>query len=466
MKHFYFCFLVVFLSVCCSKTEPLTGPDDDDPDATLEACFTLSSESILVGESLELSNCSEGATIYDYDFGNGAKSNDASPSVIYQESGEYTITLTVKNEDQESESVMLPVHVSSADSYYIFPEVPEGYSYLPVETGIHPLTGEIYSLELREDLAGPGGSKFFYRGLESSYASTSYYIADKPFNSNSAFLNVLSGGNQNFHFARTLAGLYGSQELTYNNIWGFISNINPANKHSYGYLSSGANFLYYGTANDSGTYKAAIEHRNSVGDTYEIQLFSIGETASMIGDMLKVDGGYAAYGGAFTINATAPQITGFKPMLAFFDSNLNLTSEVVLEESGLDAEISSPNDLNGSYHLVRLSGGNLVLYGNGELIVTNSTGEFIKRHFYNDSSPIQALAAIGDSFVISTNGYLRKFDGNGNQVMELKYPGNYLPEFIEKEGKLFIIAGFDTDEGIKMLYGAVDSNLTPVALGI
>jgi hypothetical protein len=50
--------------------------------------------------------------------------------------------------------------------------------------------------------------------------------------------------------------------------------------------------------------------------------------------------------------------------------------------------------------------------------------------------------------------------------MELKYPGNYLPEFIEKEGKLFIIAGFDTDEGIKMLYGAVDSNLNPVALGI
>jgi hypothetical protein len=172
-----------------------------------------------------------------------------------------------------------------------------------------------------------------------------------------------------------------------------------------------------------------------------------------------------AYGGVFAMNATAPQITGYKPVLAFLDSGLNLESEVVLTNSEVAGIITTPNELNGSYHLARLSNGNLVLYGNGELIVTTGSGDFIKRNFYNENGTIQALIALGDSFVISNKGYLRKFDSNGNQVKELKYPGNYLPEFIEKDGKLYFVSGYDTEDGIKMLYGAVDISLNPIAIG-
>ncbi len=470
MKHFYLPCLLAILLLSCSQTEPISGdpdPDggDDDPHTSLEACFSLSSETILVGESLEISDCSEGATSYSYDFGNGEESTDDSPSVVYEEGGEYTITLTVTNNEQETDTKTRSVYVGSAESYYIYPEVPEGYSYLPLEAGIHPQNGAVFVIELREDQLGPGGSKFFYRELDESFAATSHYIADKPFNCNSAFVNVLASGNLNFHFSRTLAGLYGSQELTYNSSWGFLNNINPAGKHSYGYLPDGANYLYYGTANDSGVYKAAIEHRNSGGDTFEIELLALGSASSMIGDMIKVPGGYIAFGGVFIKNDLAPQIQNYKPVLAFLDDMLNLTSEVVLDASMLDATISSPNDLNGSYHLEQLANGNLVLYGNGELIVTESNGTLLKRTLYEDTKPIQALISLGETFVISTDGYLRKFDSGGNQLKEFKYNGNYMPELFEKDGKLFFVAGYDTEAGVKMFYGAVDANLNLKALG-
>lgn len=467
MKHFYPAFCLVFLLISCSKTETTDGHEDPDskPDVALKACFALPQQDILAGETLKISNCSRGAVSYMYDFGNGIQSSEASPEVVYQEGGEYTITLTVTNNKEETLTFTLPVLVNAAASFYIYPDIPEGYSYLPLDAGIHPQSGLPYVLELREDLSGPGGSKYYYRGLDASWSETSQYIADKPFNANSAFVNFLSGGNMNFHFPRTLAGLYGSQELTYNGSWGFINNINPANKHSYGYLAVGSSYLYYGTAEDSGTYKAAIEHRNSSGDTFQIDLHALGDSSSMIGDMIATDDGYIAFAGVFTMSASAPQIAGFKPALTFFDASLNLTSEVVLTESEMGEHINSPNDLNGSYHLVKLANGNLVLYGNGELLLTNSSGLLIKRSFYPGTKPVQALISLGDSFVISTDGYLRKFDANGNPIQELKYEGNYLPELLELNGKLFFIAGYDSGDGIKMFYGMADSNLNLIALG-
>lgn len=462
MKHIYTLFLFVFVLISCSETEPVGGIDDPngnpDPD-TLEACFTLSSESIFVGEAVGLSNCSEGASTYSYDFGNGSSSSDSSPEVSYTEGGTYTITLTVKNSKDDTEQFSLEVNVITPETYYLYPNIPDGYSYLPLEAGIDPVSGAPYSIELQEDLVGPGGSKFFFRSLDSGYTATLNYIADKPYNANSAFVNFLANGNRNFHFPRTLAGLYGSQELTYNGSWGFISNINPADKHSYGYLEDGTNYLYFGTADDTGTYKAAIEHRNEGGDAYQIDLFTLGSSSSMIGDMIKVAGGYVAFGGVFTKNATAPQISGYKPVLAFFDSSLNLTGEVVISESVLDTKISTPNDLNGTFHLEQLSNGNLVAYSNGELIVTDNAGALITRTYFSDTSKIQALVSLGSSFVISTNLYLRKFNASGDALNSFKYNGNYLPAIVLINGNLFFVSGYDTESGVKLFYGAVDQEL-------
>jgi hypothetical protein len=179
----------------------------------------------------------------------------------------------------------------------------------------------------------------------------------------------------------------------------------------------------------------------------------------MIGDMIEVAGGYVAFGGVFTKNATAPQISGYKPVLAFFDSSLNLTGEVVISDSVLDTKITTPNDLNGTYHLEQLSNGNLVAYGNGELLVTDSEGNLLSHTYFSDTSKIQALVSLGNSFVISTDLYLRKFSASGSALNTFKYNGNYLPRIILFNGNLFFISAYDTEDGIKIFYGAVDQEL-------
>jgi hypothetical protein len=130
----------------------------------------------------------------------------------------------------------------------------------------------------------------------------------------------------------------------------------------------------------------------------------------------------------------------------------------------LDSKVSSANDLNGSYHLEQLSNGNIVMYGNGELIVTNETGAKITSTYFDGTMNNQAMVSLGDSFILSSDKYLRKFDMNGSQIKELNYIGNYLPEIIELDGNLFFIAGSDMEGEIKLLYGMTDTNLNPINL--
>lgn len=461
MKHFY-SYLLIVLCISCSKTEPVSGPgpsDPEEPGAKLKACFTLSKTSLQVGETLTVSNCSQGATSYAYDFGNGSQSAEASPLITYQSAGEFTISLTVSDGEDGSHTTSRQVTVNDSESYYLYPEAAEGYSYLPLETGYHPESGKVYVIELREDLMGPGGSKFHFRELDASFIATIHYIADKPFESGSAFVNFLPGGNQNIHFSRTLTGLYGSQELTYNASWGFLNNVNPADRHSYGFLSTGSGYVYFGTSEDGGRYKAALEYRNSAGDPYQEDVYELGPDSSVLFDMIPSDTGYVAYGARFVQNTTTPRISGYTPVLAFFDTNFTLISVKVITSTTSGPQISSPNELNGPYHLERLDNGNLVLYGNAELIVTDSEGTLITRKFYEDTGRIQALIGLGDSFVISTKNYLRKFDSSGIQVNELQYNGHYLPEILLSEGKLLFVSAYDTADGIKMFYGLADTNL-------
>ena len=462
MKHYYFSLFLVIFCFSCSKTEPISGPGPSDPDDTgadLKACFSLSKTTLQVGEALAVTNCSKGAMAYSYEFGNGSQSTDASPLISYQSAGEFTITLTVTDGEDGSHTTSRQVLVNDSESYYLYPEVAEGYSYLPLETGYNPQSGKVYVIELREDLVGPGGTKFHFKELDASYAATVHYIADKPFESGSAFVNFLAGGNRNFHFSRTLTGLYGSQELTYNASWGFLSNVNPANRHSYGFLPAGSGYVYFGTAEDGDRYKAALELRNSIGDPYQEDLYELGPDSSVILDMIQTETGYAAFAARFIRNATAPHITGYTPVLAYFDPEFTLTSVKVLASSGPGPQISSPNELNGSYHLERLSNGNLILYGNAELFVTDPAGTLITRKYYEDTGRIQGLVALGDSFVISTRNYLRKFDANGTLLKEIQYNGQHLPEILLRDGKLFFVSGYETEDGIKIFYGRADTNL-------
>ncbi len=464
MKKLYLLGVCLILFSSCSQDATTIIDEKPDEEGSLIACFEVNSLTLNVGQMLEISNCSEGATSYLYDFGNGETSEEENPAISFETGGSYTITLTVTNEDQETKTKTKMVNVIVIEAFYLFPEIPAGFTGLPLETGINPNTGNLYSIELYQDNVGTGGSKYFYREFDENFQYASNYIADKPYNSGSAFANFYADGEMNFVFARTLAGLYGTQEVNYNIVWTFLNTINSATKHSYGYLPAGAEFRYFGTQVDAGFYKTAVEKRNSSGDAYDVVLNGFGPADSMIGDMIEVDGGYAAYGAVFTKNLSLPYVSDYKPLLVLFDTDFNVTSHVIFEETELTNSVSNCNDLNGSYHIAALSNGNLVMYSNGEVRVTDSSGNAVSKTYFSDSSNIQALVPLGDSFVISTNEYLRKFNASGAQTAQLKYNGNHLPELIKKDNVLFFITGYEVENEIKIFYGACDNDLTLIDL--
>jgi len=463
MKKIYFLIILAAFCTSCSKD---ASPSDPDPNSTLVACFEVSKEILMVGENLQINNCSVGAIAYSYNLGNGETRTEENPTVVYGKPGDYTIALTVSDEALETKTVSKQVLVNDAivEDFFIFPEIADGFNGIPLETGINPENGLIYYIKLLEDLESTGGEKFYYTELDENYMQSFNYIADKPYNSNSAFVNFYASGNMNFVFSRTLDGLYGTQEVNYNSSWSFLNGINSSTKHSYGYLADGANFLYFGTEEDSSIYKTAVETRNSSGDAFEVILNSFGDADSMIGDMIEVENGFIAFGAVFSKNDTNPKITNYKPLLIFFDSGLNVTSHFIYEDSVLDSKISSSNDLNGSYHLEQLSNGNIAMYANGELTLANATGTKISSSYFEETKNNQAMVSLGNSFVLSSEENLRKFDNNGSQIKELNYPGNYLPEILNIDGNLFFIAGFDIEGEIKLLYGSTDTNLNPINL--
>ncbi len=155
------------------------------------------------------------------------------------------------------------------------------------------------------------------------------------------------------------------------------------------------------------------------------------------------------------------------------DNSFGITASMVYEDSVLDSKISDVDDLNGRYHLAQLSNGNIVMYGNGELIVADASGTKLKSAYYNGSKNPQALISLGSSFVISTNEQLIKFDAQGNQLKTLAYPGNYMPNIIEKNNQLFFAAGYDSEDTVmgtatipvvKLVYGLLDKELNLLTL--
>ena len=199
-------------------------------------------------------------------------------------------------------------------------------------------------------------------------------------------------------------------------------------------------------------------------DAFAVALNAFGPSDAMIGDMIPVDGGYVAFGAVFSKNVSLPYVSGYKPLLVFMDADLNVTGHVIYEDSALTGTFADCNGFNGSYQLTELSNGNLAMYANGELRVTDSGGNTLISEFFEGTSNIQALVSLGDSFVISTDEYLRKFNAAGAEMAKVKYNGNYLPELILKDNTLFFIAGYEQENEIKIFYGACDDDLKIIDL--
>ena len=463
MKKNYLFILLLFLISC--STDSLDENIPEPEESTLVACFEMSQETILTGEILQINSCSEGATAFLYDFGNGDASTKENPVITYQEEGTYAILLTVTNDKGKTSSIDKEINVVSNQGYYYYPDIDEGFSSIPLELGINPNSGNVYYLELRSDEVGSAGNKFYYRELSEDLSSEGQYLADKPYNSNSAFVNFFPSGKQNFVFSRTLNSLYGTQEITYDMGWAFLNGIQSAKKHSYGALEVEGNYLYYGTDKPGEFNEAAIEIRNSNGDAFQVISNAIpGHENATIGDMIPVEGGFVAFGGAYKANTTPPYVSSYYPLLLFFDGAYNMVSYVVYNDSSLTGLVNTSDQLNGSFHLEKLSNGNLVMYAMGELRVTDAGGNTLFSQFFEDTSNNQAMVSLGDGFVVSTRDYLKKYSSSGSLITELKYGGQYMPEILRDGESLFFIAGYEDGELIKTFYGSTDLDLNLISL--
>src|SRR5690606_3210126 len=91
---------------------------------------TADFSSTLNGTTINFQNNSTGATEYLWDFGDGNDSDEENPSHTYDETGEYTVTLTAMN-DCGSETIEYVINIA---------DVPQAAFTADVTLGCHPLT--------------------------------------------------------------------------------------------------------------------------------------------------------------------------------------------------------------------------------------------------------------------------------------------------------------------------------------
>lgn len=88
-KYFYILLIVVFVS--CNK---------DEVKIKVTACFNYIPDTTLkVGDTIQFLNCSENATSYEWDFGDGSSSTEISPQHIFKVPGSFTVKLTTSKYD-------------------------------------------------------------------------------------------------------------------------------------------------------------------------------------------------------------------------------------------------------------------------------------------------------------------------------------------------------------------------------
>lgn len=84
-------FTIIFFTAC-----------DDGNEATpdIVACFDYSpQDNLKIGDEIVFTNCSENATTFGWDFGNGDISTEENPTHSYESAGDYTVKMIAANEN-------------------------------------------------------------------------------------------------------------------------------------------------------------------------------------------------------------------------------------------------------------------------------------------------------------------------------------------------------------------------------
>ena len=66
---------------------------------TPTACFTANSKTVLVGDVVTFTNCSENAKSHSWDFGDASTSTDENPTHSFANAGTYIVTLQAMSKE-------------------------------------------------------------------------------------------------------------------------------------------------------------------------------------------------------------------------------------------------------------------------------------------------------------------------------------------------------------------------------
>ena len=104
----FFAFLLFGLSSCAD--------DDGGTDTPAEmpiACIDLDITGYEANVPISFGNCSENASSFEWDFGDGNTSTDVQPSHSYSSAGTYTVTLVAFNSDGEKQTTSVAVEIGN-----------------------------------------------------------------------------------------------------------------------------------------------------------------------------------------------------------------------------------------------------------------------------------------------------------------------------------------------------------------
>lgn len=450
MKKIYFiAFILLNLLNSCSS--------DTSEETKLTALFTLSATKVTVGDEIKVTNLSSGEIAsYSFDFGNNVTSSEKEPAFYYSNTGKYDVKLTIKDAKGAVATIILKVTVEEDTSFLIENQNPGGSDTFPLEIGIHD--NKIFYTEAIRSVLTSNSS--FYRHLEYDDATktfTTKVIAQKLINSGHAQTTFLNNGNKIVTFVESL-NYIGLTEVELGSDWNPVHS-DSYGKTVYGSLQNNDQYYFYGSYNQN----PAIEIRNNAGQfvsrkTYETQLKN-----AFIGDLIKVGNTYVAFGGKYETSATE-DFAKYKPIILFFNENLELTSQKTFETGYLSNSLKDWNELNGSFKIRKLSNGNLALYSHDELRITTAQGEEINLLSFNDNThDIQSFIEVDNGFIVSRALKLEKYDNTGKLIKSVAYSGAYNSGFVKKGDLIYFAAAAGSAYGdysvYKTVIGAIDSNL-------
>ncbi|MBS1685631.1 MAG: PKD domain-containing protein [Bacteroidetes bacterium] len=103
----------IFLCISTMLFACKKQPESNRLKGPLTACFNVPIDTLYVGDTLIIGNCSVNADSFLFDFGDGASSRLPDPTHVFSRSGSYAVTLRASNAGQ-SDSITKLIKVNSA----------------------------------------------------------------------------------------------------------------------------------------------------------------------------------------------------------------------------------------------------------------------------------------------------------------------------------------------------------------